>query len=878
MTAPEGSALLAQASEEAEAYRRAVIQAGVGPRVEARLAALSAQGRNLQDPLDHARLREQMLKDVAAGRPLSLLRLGDGEGNTLFWRQHGRAYPALARLCMARIWAVMFGSLGARPAVWDRLGGEMAEAVRNATHLGVPTPLQFAAALKAEDLQPQAGADLRGQTGIVGVWDWIASHPGIGAAAGTVVVNWHVHQSLLHFYADLVRAARNVSVITCYPELLAVLHRSCEVRDGQTWLIPPQAVNIQGTPAERHYPTAFDRIIADIASHDRRGQLVFVGAGLPGKAYCEAIRRAGGMAIDVGSLMDVWMGQGVRPYHSASFVAAHRIEPAAAAPVASPMPGEPARAAEPAEPAESALRPAAAQAGTPRNRLEIQVFGLRRSGNHALLSWLVANLPSPAHFLNNVDPFSDPFTGFHNATMPNTVTILKQMGAEQLEAIRVAPKDSLVYNYEHLPLAQLRDRPLVPDHDAMLGSSARTVRLLILRDFWNWMASRAKQFVNRGVEDAARLQRSLAHEATLWKQYAREFEGRTQLIERDGFVAVKYNEFVASADARQALLDTLGLPVRTLSIDYVPDLGLGSSFDGTSFSGQAQKMDVGGRWKYLAEEPLLSALLAQWRADEELRTMNGRLFGLADPFADAGPAPAAPGIKSKAATPDRMKGSLKAATAPAASVEAAAPALVPAQRMPNARAVLLSLLPQGSRGAEIGVHLGDFSARLLEAVQPRELLLIDPWLLVDDAPRRNAWYGAGRLGQDGMDERHASVLRRFASQVASGQVRVLRQMSGEALGGLPDGGLDWIYIDGDHRYEGVREDLALALAKVRDGGLICGDDYTLGSWWKDGVVRAVNEFIGSSPVRVLFFMDGQFILEKLPTAAPEPEPERGVPT
>ena len=36
----------------------------------------------------------------------------------------------------------------------------------------------------------------------------------------------------------------------------------------------------------------------------------------------------------------------------------------------------------------------------------------------------------------------------------------------------------------------------------------------------------------------------------------------------------------------------------------------------------------------------------------------------------------------------------------------------------------------------------------------------------------------------------------------------------------------FIYIDGDHRYEGVKIDIEAWYPKVRKGGLICGHDYT----------------------------------------------------
>ncbi|MDJ0634304.1 MAG: hypothetical protein QNJ34_14035 [Xenococcaceae cyanobacterium MO_188.B29] len=42
------------------------------------------------------------------------------------------------------------------------------------------------------------------------------------------------------------------------------------------------------------------------------------------------------------------------------------------------------------------------------------------------------------------------------------------------------------------------------------------------------------------------------------------------------------------------------------------------------------------------------------------------------------------------------------------------------------RQFLLERLPKNSVGAEIGVHLGDFSEKILEIVKPNKLHLIDP--------------------------------------------------------------------------------------------------------------------------------------------------------
>jgi hypothetical protein len=161
------------------------------------------------------------------------------------------------------------------------------------------------------------------------------------------------------------------------------------------------------------------------------------------------------------------------------------------------------------------------------------------------------------------------------------------------------------------------------------------------------------------------------------------------------------------------------------------------------------------------------------------------------------------------------------------------------------RGVLLDLLPRHSVGAEIGVHLGEFSQLILDQVAPRELHLIDPWQHLTSAVYKTAWYGgAARGGQSEMDERHAAVCRRFERQVHDGQVSIHRGYSTDVLERFPDAYFDWVYIDGNHLYEYVVRDLDAGFRKTRIGGLVTGDDYTDGGWWDGGVKKAVDEFSG----------------------------------
>lgn len=180
----------------------------------------------------------------------------------------------------------------------------------------------------------------------------------------------------------------------------------------------------------------------------------------------------------------------------------------------------------------------------------------------------------------------------------------------------------------------------------------------------------------------------------------------------------------------------------------------------------------------------------------------------------------------------------------------------------QARALVTKLLPKGAVGAEIGVWKGDYSEQILQVAQPQLLHLIDPWVLVDDPDHAKAWYSANQ-GLD-IEQIYASVQARFADRIAQGQVQIHRQSSSEALGGMADASLDFIYVDGDHAYEGVRADLEMAVAKTRAGGLICVDDHMLGKWWDDGVVRAVNEILGAHPrgLMLQFAANSQVVIRK----------------
>ncbi len=177
---------------------------------------------------------------------------------------------------------------------------------------------------------------------------------------------------------------------------------------------------------------------------------------------------------------------------------------------------------------------------------------------------------------------------------------------------------------------------------------------------------------------------------------------------------------------------------------------------------------------------------------------------------------------------------------------------------------LLEMLPKNSIGAEIGVHMGDFSTLIINFVKPSKLHLIDPWKYETSETFSYALYGGkAKGGQVELDARYEAVLRRFQVLIDLGQVEVNRGTSEQMAQNFPDEYFDWVYIDGNHLYEYVKQDLELYFKKVKVGGYLTGDDYTEKGWWKSGVKQAVNEMIDTQKVKLVEIRNSQFILKKV---------------
>jgi hypothetical protein len=70
--------------------------------------------------------------------------------------------------------------------------------------------------------------------------------------------------------------------------------------------------------------------------------------------------------------------------------------------------------------------------------------------------------------------------------------------------------------------------------------------------------------------------------------------------------------------------------------------------------------------------------------------------------------------------------------------------------------------------------------------------------------------------------------------------------------------VDFVYIDGNHSYDAVKQDIMLYYPLIKNNGLIGGHDYTP---YTESVMRAVNEFAEEAKLELhTVFPDWWFIV------------------
>lgn len=182
----------------------------------------------------------------------------------------------------------------------------------------------------------------------------------------------------------------------------------------------------------------------------------------------------------------------------------------------------------------------------------------------------------------------------------------------------------------------------------------------------------------------------------------------------------------------------------------------------------------------------------------------------------------------------------------------------------------LKKMDKNSIAVEIGTDEGNFSEKILNANENITLYCIDPYISYDD-------YKDAINTKTG-DELFKKTYNKLKSKYGE-RVKFIRNFSSDksTIENIPP--IDFLYIDGNHSYKYVLEDLENYYPKVKNGGIIMGDDavdldeskrdcngdvlinWSYNCYGYYGVVNAFNNFIKLNKIQGSL-IGNQFVIKK----------------
>jgi len=148
---------------------------------------------------------------------------------------------------------------------------------------------------------------------------------------------------------------------------------------------------------------------------------------------------------------------------------------------------------------------------------------------------------------------------------------------------------------------------------------------------------------------------------------------------------------------------------------------------------------------------------------------------------------------------------------------------------------------------EIGSFVGNSTLIFLQYFN--KIYCVDPW--------------SEEIDKDGIYEKfgQSNIEKQFDETVYfpnRNRITKIKDLSENVVSNYSDEAFDFVYIDGDHSYEGVLNDIERWFPKVKKGGFIGGHDYNNPP--HPGVQKAVDDFFHRSADQV--FKDTSWIVYK----------------
>jgi len=274
--------------------------------------------------LDAQTLAKRLQQAVEARDPFAFVRLGDGEGALLAYPQHSEPQD-LAYLHSH------FGEQITHDGITTIQHG-LQSAIAAADIIGLRDDIWLGDA-RLDDLHEQApdfferfrasfplrhreahNIDEHGARRVWRLFDWARQHYPMATPACSQWASYDI--AAADGWRAMLKGVDRLNLVHCSPHLPALLQQRWNI-PVRAFTVPDKAVQQQqwqehGLAPQPHFPDAFWRL-CDALHGQCAGEVFLVGAGLIGKAYLPLIKAQGGVALDLGALLDAWEGRATRP-------------------------------------------------------------------------------------------------------------------------------------------------------------------------------------------------------------------------------------------------------------------------------------------------------------------------------------------------------------------------------------------------------------------------------------------------------------------------------------------------------------------------------------------------------------------------------------
>jgi hypothetical protein len=131
----------------------------------------------------------------------------------------------------------------------------------------------------------------------------------------------HIELHNKGFVEPILRRAGTVGVISCHSQLPARMKQAFGLDEVELFKIPgekyTEGLRDQEQMSGEHFPFVFWDIVRRL-SVPHNGRVFMIAAGTLAKFYADVIRKNGGIALDLGSLVDGWLNISSRPGYDSS--------------------------------------------------------------------------------------------------------------------------------------------------------------------------------------------------------------------------------------------------------------------------------------------------------------------------------------------------------------------------------------------------------------------------------------------------------------------------------------------------------------------------------------------------------------------------------